>query len=47
MASICKRKGGKKWLIVFKDENGAWKTVTGYTDKSLSKQKAEKLQYDA
>jgi integrase len=47
MASICKRRGSAKWLINFKDEHGLWRTVTGYTDKALTKKKAELLEFDA
>ena len=47
MASICKRNGSGKWLIRFKDENNKWKTVAGFTDKALTKKRAELLEFEA
>jgi integrase/recombinase XerD len=47
MATICKRAGGEKWLIRYKDENGKWRTVAGYRDKSKSLKKAEMLEFEA
>ena len=46
MASIFKRKGGKKWMISYTDENRKRKTVTGATDKEATKQIAAKLEAD-
>jgi integrase len=48
MATYSRRnKNGKPhgpWLICFKDENGNWKTVAGYTDKETTKTKARGLE---
>ena len=47
MASIYKRKGRRKWLIEYSDENKKRRTVTGSADKEVTKQIAAKLESDA
>ncbi len=50
MATFSRRKrNGKpygKWLIRYKDENGKWRTVVGYSDKEATKTKARGLEHD-
>ena len=49
MATFSRRKRNGKpygpWLIRYKDENGKWRTVAGYTDKETTKTKARGLEH--
>ena len=47
MASVFKRRGGKKWLISYTTENGARRTVTGAASKTVTEQIAAKLESEA
>jgi integrase len=45
MASIYKRNPkSKNWTIKYKDENGQWKMVTGYTDKEATRTKLREME---
>ncbi len=47
MASVFKRRGGKKWCIAYTDENGARRTITGAASKTVTEQIAAKLESEA
>lgn len=40
------RQPARKWTIKYKDENGKWRKVAGYSDRELTKRKAAMIEHD-